>query len=179
MFFSQFTGKCDTLQRAVNRDKQLTATVVNSLQNLVTLLGTLDSLSEKLSNIKILEDLTSGFKVASIGGKAVSAVGDIDKSLGALKCVKTLSKAQKSAFKSCPKMLKNVKVFKDTVLTASKVTTGLAVIGIGASIRDIVSNSIELHNGSRTDAGKNLREYAAALNLQLVNVTTIVSMISN
>ena len=179
MFFSQFTGKCDTLQRAVNRDKQLTATVVNSLQNLVTLLGTLDSLSEKLSNIKILEDLTSGFKVASIGGKAVSAVGDIDKSLGALKCVKTLSKAQISAFKSCPKMLKNMKVFKDTVLTASKLTTGLAVIGIGASIWDIVSNSIELHNGSRTDAGKNLREYAAALNLQLVNVTTIVSMISN
>ena len=156
MFFSHFTVKCDTLQRAVDRDKQLTAIVVDSLQNLVTLLGTLDSLSERLSNIKILEDLMSGFKVASIGGKAVSAAGNIDKSLGALKCVKTLSKSQISAFKSCPKMLKNVKVFKDTVLTASKLTTGVAIIGIGASIWDIVSNSIELHNGSRTDAGKNL-----------------------
>lgn len=58
----------------------------------------------------------SGCKVASIGGKAVSAVSDIDKSLGALKCVKTLSKSEISTFESCPKMPKNGKLFMEVLI---------------------------------------------------------------
>ena len=79
-------------------------------------MGNLDSLSEKLSNINILEDLISGFKVDSIGGKAVLAVPDIGKSLGTLKCVKTLSKSQISTFESCPKMSKNGKLFMEVLI---------------------------------------------------------------
>ena len=79
-------------------------------------MGNLDSLSEKLSNINILEDLISGFKVDSIGGKAVLAKPDIGKSLGTLKCVKTLSKSQISTFESCPKMPKNGKLFMEVLI---------------------------------------------------------------
>ncbi len=113
-----------------------------------------------------MESMSIALDGTQIATKTAMSAVSIAKSAQALQIIRSFSAAEIAVLRECPKMMKGLEVFKGTALTAGKLATCLAAVGLGISIFEIVTTSQDIHAGSETEAGKRFRENAKSLKEQ-------------
>ena len=136
-------------------------------------LESLDQLKDKIELIGKLEIASIVLDSTSLAANSVSTAVEVVKSVKALQLVQKLIAAEINLLKECPKLMKSWEIFKGTALVTSKLATILAVAGLGISIFEIVRTSIDIHNGSETEAAKRFKENARNLEKQLMTLCEI------
>ena len=165
--------KCKVAQDCLDRDRRETEALAAVVQELMKYLESLDKLKDKIEQIEKLEIASIVLDSTSLAANSVSTAVEVVKSVKALQLVQKLTAVEIQLLKECPKMIKSLEIVKGTALVAGKLATFLAVAGLGISIFEIVKTSIDIHNGSETEAAKRFKENARNLEKQKMTLCEI------